>query len=352
MIGKTISHYRIIEKIGEGGMGVVYRAKDTKLKREVALKVLPEAFARDAERMARFQREAHVLASLNHPHIASIYGLEEGNGVRGLVMELVEGPTLADRITEGPIPLEEGLPLARQMAEALEYAHEKGIVHRDLKPANVKLTEDGQREGGWTVRAGRRAGGRETAPAGSPETSPTLTQGATRAGVILGTAGYMAPEQARGKRIDKRADIWAFGVVLYEMLTAQTALPRGRGYHRNSGFGGQREARPASAAPPKVRRGSSRRCLEKDPKKRLRDIGDMGAMMEEAPPLPVKRSRLPWLVAAVTAIGLFVLAFLHFRETPSEALLRKFTFRPSVGVRMGGVAADTFLGPYPLTADT
>ncbi|MCP5112129.1 MAG: serine/threonine protein kinase, partial [bacterium] len=208
MLGKTISHYQITDKLGEGGMGVVYRARDTKLGRDVAVKVLPEEFARDQQRMARFEREAHVLASLNHPHIASIYGLEEGDGVRGLVMELVEGPTLADRIGEGPIPIEEALPLARQMAEALEYAHDKGIVHRDLKPANVKLTEDGQVK---VLDFGLAKAAEETAPAGSPETSPTLTAAATRAGVILGTAGYMSPEQARGKPADKRADIWAFG---------------------------------------------------------------------------------------------------------------------------------------------
>ena len=143
MLGKTISHYRIVERLGEGGMGEVYRARDSKLNREVALKVLPEVFAKDVERMARFHREAQVLASLNHPNIAAIHGLEESNGVRALVMELIEGPTLADRIAQGPIPLDEALPIARQIAEALEYAHEKGIIHRDLKPANVKLTAEG-----------------------------------------------------------------------------------------------------------------------------------------------------------------------------------------------------------------
>jgi serine/threonine-protein kinase len=216
MIGKTISHYRILEKLGEGGMGVVYRARDSKLNREVALKALPEVFAKDAERMARFHREAQVLASLNHPNIAAIYGLEESSGVRALVMELVEGPTLADRIAHGPIPLGEALPIARQMAEALEYAHEKGIIHRDLKPANVKLTaEDAVKILDFGLAKALEGG----TTSSDPENSPTLTLAATQAGVILGTAAYMAPEQVRGKVVDRRADIWSFGAVFYEMLT-------------------------------------------------------------------------------------------------------------------------------------
>ncbi|MCP5112311.1 MAG: serine/threonine protein kinase, partial [bacterium] len=197
MTGQTIAHYEITGKLGEGGMGVVYRARDTKLRREVALKVLPEAFARDRERMARFEREAQVLASLNHPNIATIHGLEESGGVHALVMELVEGPTLADRIDAGPLPLEEALPLAKQMAEALEYAHEKGVVHRDLKPANVKLTAEGNVK---VLDFGlAKAIEDESAEiSGDASLSPTLTMSATRAGVILGTAAYMSPEQACG----------------------------------------------------------------------------------------------------------------------------------------------------------
>ena len=198
-------------------MGEVYRARDTKLNRDVALKVLPAAFANDAQRMARFQREAQVLASLNHPNIASIYGLEESGGVRALVMELVEGPTLAERVAQGAIPLDEALPIAKQIAEALEAAHEKGIIHRDLKPANVKITPEGMVKaldfGLAKALEGEGAGG-QVSGAGLSQ-SPTLTGMATQAGVILGTAAYMSPEQARGKPVDRRADIWAFGVVLY-----------------------------------------------------------------------------------------------------------------------------------------
>src|SRR5260370_25773515 len=197
-------------------MGEVYRATDARLGRDVALKVLPEAFARDTERMARFEREAKVLASLNHPNIASIYGLEESNGVSALAMELVEGPTLAERIKQGPIPLDEALAMAKQVAEALEYAHERGIIHRDLKPSNVKLTPDSQVK---VLDFGlAKALESETAEE-ELQNSPTLSAAATRTGVLLGTAAYMSPEQARGKRVDRRTDIWAFGCVLYEMLT-------------------------------------------------------------------------------------------------------------------------------------
>ncbi len=210
--------YEITAPLGAGGMGEVYRARDTRLGRDVALKVLPEVFARDAERMARFEREAKVLASLNHPNIASIYGLEESGSVRALVMELVEGPTLSDRIKSGAVPLDEALPIAKQMAEALEYAHERGIIHRDLKPSNVKVTREGAvkiLDFGLAKALERDTSEEEL------QNSPTLTAAATRAGVLLGTAAYMSPEQARGKRVDRRADIWAFGCVLYEMLTGQ-----------------------------------------------------------------------------------------------------------------------------------
>src|SRR3989442_8695223 len=211
--GDKLGPYEILAPLGAGGMGEVYRARDTKLEREVAIKILPEALARDPARLARFEREAKVLASLNHPHIAAIYGVED----RALVMELVEGPTLAERIAQGPVPLEEALPLARQIADALEYAHEKGIVHRDLKPANIKLTADGQAK---VLDFGlAKALSNEPASGDDPADSPTLTMRATQVGVIMGTAAYMSPEQARGKTVDKRADIWVFGVVLYEMLT-------------------------------------------------------------------------------------------------------------------------------------
>src|SRR5207247_1198187 len=211
----TIAHYRITSKLGEGGMGAVWRATDTKLGREVAIKILPDSFAADPDRLARFTREAQVLASLNHPNIAAIYGVEE----RALVMELVEGPTLAERIAKGAMPLEEALPIARQIAEALEYAHERGVVHRDLKPANVKVTPEGRvKVLDFGLASMAQASASDTPISAS---SPTLTMQASMGGMILGTAGYMAPEQARGHPVDKRADIWAFGVVLYEMLTGR-----------------------------------------------------------------------------------------------------------------------------------
>jgi len=216
IVPSSIAHYKITAKLGEGGMGAVYRATDTKLGRDVAIKVLPDSFANDRDRLTRFTREAQVLASLNHPHIAAIYGVED----RALILELVEGPTLADRLVHGAIPLEEALPIARQIAEGMEFAHERGIIHRDLKPSNVKIRDDG------TVKLldfGLAKAFSLDEGSGSAElmNSPTLTGRATQLGVILGTAAYMAPEQAKGKAVDRRADIWAFGIVVYEMLTGK-----------------------------------------------------------------------------------------------------------------------------------
>src|SRR5215471_13928258 len=214
--GTRLGSYQIVAAIGAGGMGEVYRARDTKLDRDVAIKVLPEAFARDAGRMKRFGREAKLLAALDHPNIAAVYGLEDSGDTRALVMQLAEGPTLADRIAQGPIPIEETLPIVRQIAEALEYAHERGIIHRDLKPANVKVSANG------TVRLldfGLAKAMESELSAKSISDSPTVSRMATQAGVLLGTAGYMPPEQAKGKTVDRRADIWAFGCVLFEMLT-------------------------------------------------------------------------------------------------------------------------------------
>ena len=217
--GTSLGPYSVTAKIGEGGMGEVYRARDTTLDRDVALKVLPEAFASDPDRLARFQREAQVLASLNHPNIGHIYGLEEAEGQKALVLELIEGPTLEDRIKRGPIPLDEALPIAKQIAEALEAAHEAGVIHRDLKPANIKVRDDGTVKvldfGLAKVLAGDAGN--------DPSESPTMTA-ATQNGVILGTAVYMSPEQASGSSVDKRTDIWAFGVVLFEMLTGRRAF--------------------------------------------------------------------------------------------------------------------------------
>jgi eukaryotic-like serine/threonine-protein kinase len=278
--GTRLSAYEVLGLIGSGGMGEVYRARDTRLHRDVALKVLPDLFARDPDRLARFEREAQVLATLNHPNIAAIHGLEESNGIRALVLELVEGPTLADRLTHGPIPLNEALAIARQIAEALEAAHEHGVIHRDLKPANVKLRPDGTAK---VLDFGLARALDPTDGAGDLSHLPTITSPAmTGLGVVLGTAAYMSPEQACGKRVDKRADIWAFGCVLYEMLTGRRA------------FGGETvtevlarilEREPDFASlparvPPQVAR-LLRRCLEKDPRRRLRDIGEARFELEQ-----------------------------------------------------------------------
>src|SRR5437870_2538118 len=221
--GTRLGPYEILSALGAGGMGEVYRARDTTLNRDVAIKVLPDLFASEADRLARFTREAQTLASLNHPNIAHIHGLEESGGVRALVMELVEGEDLAQRIAHGAIPLDDALPIAIQIAEALEAAHEQGIIHRDLKPANIKVRPDG------TVKVLDFGLAKAMEPVGGAPNvsqSPTITTPAimTGAGVILGTAAYMSPEQARGKTVDKRADIWAFGCVLYEMLTGTRAF--------------------------------------------------------------------------------------------------------------------------------
>ena len=277
--GTTLGHYAVTAKIGEGGMGEVYRARDTKLDRDVALKVLPEAFTQDPDRLARFEREAKVLASLNHPNIAAIHGLEESDGIRALVLELVEGPTLADRIKRGPIPLDEALPIAKQIAEALEAAHEAGVIHRDLKPSNIKVRDDG------TVKVldFGLAKALDPNPDGDPSQSPTLTAAATQMGVIMGTAAYMSPEQARGKTVDKRADIWAFGVVLLEMLTGRTVFA-GEDVSMTLSSVLQREP-DWSYLPSAVSPSLSvflQRCLEKDPKQRVHDVADVRLAMAGA----------------------------------------------------------------------
>ena len=267
--GTTLGPYTVTAKIGEGGMGEVYRARDTKLDRDVALKVLPQAFTDDPDRLARFEREAKVLASLNHPNIGHIYGLEEADGQKALVLELVEGPTLAERIKQGPIPVDEALPIAKQIAEALEAAHEQGIIHRDLKPANVKVKEDG------TVKVldFGLAKALRGEPGGDP--SESLTAAATATGVLMGTAAYMSPEQAKGKPVGRPTDVWAFGCVLFEMLTGRRA------------FGGDTVSEtlvsvlskdaPLDDLPtgwPPAGRRLLRRCFERETHKRLRDVTD------------------------------------------------------------------------------
>ena len=224
LIGQQIGIYRIVSLLGAGGMGEVYRARDTKLGRDVAIKVLPARFTADRDRLARFEREARLLATLNHPHIGAIYGFENAGSVCALVLELVEGPTLADRLAKGPLPPTEALNIARQIAEALEAAHEKGIIHRDLKPANIKITPDGAVKV-LDFGLAKAAAGDGAAPDLSQ--LPTMTIDGTREGLIVGTPAYMSPEQARGQPVDKRTDIWAFGCVLYEMLTGRRAFAGG-----------------------------------------------------------------------------------------------------------------------------
>jgi eukaryotic-like serine/threonine-protein kinase len=329
--GSRVGPYEILSAIGAGGMGEVYRATDTNLGRDVAIKVLPEAFAQDPERIARFEREAKVLASLNHPNIAIIHGLEKSQGTYALVMELVEGEDLSQRIARGPIPVDEALPIAKQIAEALEAAHEQGIVHRDLKPANIKVRPDG------TVKVldfGLAKLTESSAAAVNPSTlsmSPTITSPAmTVVGVLLGTAAYMSPEQARGKPADKRSDIWAFGCVLYEMLTARRAFDAGEVSDTLAMvLMKDIDWTSLTATTPHAIRTLLRRCLEKDRKRRLPDIGVARLEIDEAlaapaaetrqdqPAVARHQSRLAWGVAALAACGAMVVGILHFSAAPS-----------------------------------
>jgi len=356
--GTRLGSYEILSALGAGGMGEVYRARDTRLDRAVAIKILPHAFADDAERVARFQREAKVLASLNHPHIAAIYGLEEANHVTALVMELVEGEDLAQRLTRGPIPLDEVLPIASQIAEALEAAHERGIIHRDLKPANIKLQPDG------TVKV--LDFGLAKAVVGDARMpdlldSPTITAVATRAGIILGTAAYMSPEQAKGRPVDRRTDLWAFGVVLYELLTGTRA------------FQGESVAEILShvltqtpdwtllpADTPAPIRTLLRRCLERNPAKRLDsavalrlEIDDTlvlpGSVMASGGPAPRRRPNT-WAIAApvvtsfVVALGAWAVTR---NEPPAAALPVRFTitFPPADPMELTFRGRDVALSP-------
>jgi Tol biopolymer transport system component len=320
--GTRVGSYEIAESIGAGGMGEVYRASDRELKRDVAIKVLPQSFANDPERLARFQREAEMLAKLNHVNIAHIYGLEHADGTAALAMELVAGPTLAERIAEGPIPVDEVLGIARQITEALEAAHALGIVHRDLKPANIKLTPDG------TVKVldfGIAKSIERRTPSGPQAAEPT-TPAMTETGVVLGTAAYMSPEQARGKLVDERADIWAFGCVLYEMLTGRMAC----GSDDPTGTVGSAPVRDAGldALPSDVRQ-TINLCLQKDLKKRLADIRDVRLALEGAFATGVRgnsatlgrRARKAAFAAAVFAtIAIAMSALWLLRETPPPAL--------------------------------
>ncbi len=343
MIAQTIAHYRIQAKIGAGGMGEVYRATDTRLSRDVALKILPEVFADDATRMARFEREAQILASLNHPNIAAIYGLEESNGIRALAMELVEGQTLAERIHPGAVPIDEALPIAKQICDALEYAHERGIIHRDLKPSNIKINADG------TVKVldfGLAKALEGDATSADISTSPTLSQIATQAGILLGTAAYMAPEQARGKRVDRRADIWAFGVVLYEMLAGK---PLFSGETTSDLLADVIKSEPnwsqlPGSLPRRIRE-LLQRCLQKDPRRRLQAIGEARIALEETlsgtpeelasgdagPVRPVVwRRAAPWAAGILLAI-VVGLSVWELRPRPDAAQMVQFSLGPPAG---------------------
>ena len=342
--GTRIGPYEIVAPLGAGGMGEVYRAMDTRLRREVALKFVAASLAHDPASLASFTREAQVLASLNHPNIAAIYGVDD----QALVMELVEGPTLAERMKKGPIPLDEALGLARQVAEALDAAHGKGIVHRDLKPANIKITPAG------TVKLLDFGLARAAAAAAAvPDEAMTIAMSMAMSGTIVGTPGYMAPEQARGQQVDKRADVWAFGVVLYEMVTGTTLF---QGDTTTDIMAAVVREQPDLSRVPAVLRPLLRRCLEKDPKKRLRDIGDAMLMLEgdgETPildphPGPARGGRLLWIaagVAALSAAALAGLSLVHFRETPPARNPLRFTIRLPQGVTFTQVA------PFAISPD-
>jgi WD40 repeat protein len=347
--GTRLGPYEILVPLGAGGMGEVYRARDTKLRRDVAIKILPQIFTSDPERLARFEREAQMLAALNHSHIGAIYGVEDAGGVRALVLELVEGETLAERLRRGSVPVVEALAIARQIADALEAAHERSIVHRDLKPANVKITPDGQVKV-LDFGLAKAVVSNTTGPDLSQ--SPTWTENGTSKGAILGTAAYMSPEQARGKTVDKRTDIWAYGCVLYEMLTGRKAFA---GETASDAIAAILQREPdwtklPAAAPAAVPR-LLRRCLEKDPCRRLRDIGDARLEVDDAlssparndlargrPALMTRRVAISALAgAAVGAASMGIFALGRNRGTMPRSLTR---FR--IPLPEGGVAVASF----------
>ena len=357
--GDRLGAYEIVALLGAGGMGEVYRARDTRLKREVAIKILPQAFANDADRLARFQREAELLASLNHPSIACVFGLEQTGGHNAIVLELVEGDTLADRIARGPLPLDEALPIAKQIAEALEAAHERGVIHRDLKPDNVKVRPDG------TVKVLDFGLAKAMEPAGSAPNvsqSPTVTTPAmTQAGIILGTAAYMSPEQARGQIVGKQADIWAFGCVLYEMLTGTRAFG---GEDATEIIAAVVKIEPNWAAlqpdtPPAIRT-LIKRCLEKDRKARIGDASTLRYVLSdvagETTTVSAATSHarsagswpaLPWVVAAALGVGLVLVVALRepWQKVPPAPLSLSVELGADASFSNPGTGAATILSP-------
>jgi len=341
MIGTKLAHYEITSHLGSGGMGDVYQATDSKLGRSVAVKFLPESFAHDADRVARFEREARVLASLNHPNIAAIYGLEEARDKKFLVMELVSGETLAERIRRGPIPLDDALIIAKQIAEALEAAHERGIVHRDLKPANIKVTTDGKVK---VLDFGLAKGyGQQDASSPMLSNSPTVGSAvATNAGIILGTAAYMSPEQVLGKLVDRRTDVWAFGVVLYEMLSGER-LHQGESVQElmASVLKDEPDMKKVS---PRVHR-MLKRCLQKDPNNRLRHVGDVMSLVDDADvSMPSTGAastvaekispRMKWLWPAIAFVTIAAAAALYWAvwRTPTASQAVRFEVGPAPGM--------------------
>jgi Tol biopolymer transport system component len=347
--GTQLGYYKIQSLIGKGGMGEVYRAVDTKLEREVAIKVLPAALADDADRLARFEREAKVLAQLNHPGIAAIYGVED----RALAMELVPGATLADRIKQGPIPLGEAEEILLQIADAVEYAHERGVIHRDLKPANIKIDPDDKVK---ILDFGLAKAFSD--PAGSvgsdPVNSPTLTLGGTIAGTILGTAAYMAPEQARAKKVDRRADIWAFGVVAWEMLTGERLFQGDDTVQVLSNV--LQQPIDLERVPAKFRKLLGR-CLDRNPKDRLRDIGEARFLLEEpkggaevagqgGTPVQARSSKIAWAIAGVLGMAVLGLGYVAYRHTREEApRIQRFSVLPPEGVNFNNAAAIPQISP-------
>ncbi len=359
MIGKRIQHYEVLDRLGAGGMGEVWLARDSKLGRDVALKVLPPHLAGDVERMGRFQREAQMLASLNHPNIGAIYGIEEADGVRCLVLELVRGETLSVRIHRGAVPLDETLSLARQMCLAIEAAHEQGVLHRDLKPGNVMITTDG------TVKVldfGLAKGFDGEASTSDLSLSPTLPIGGTMAGMILGTAAYMSPEQAKGKRVDRRADIWAFGVVLFEMLTGEQPFT-GETISEVMAAVMMRDidwSRLPKDLPTPIER-LMRRCLDKDPKRRLRDIGEARLVIDDyladpnawrSTPRPeaaaapaAKPPHLAWAIAAALAVAAIAAVWAPWRAAVPPPTVMELDVELSPLPMQMGYGAAAVLSP-------
>jgi eukaryotic-like serine/threonine-protein kinase len=359
--GTRLEHYEIVGPLGAGGMGEVYRAVDTKLRREVALKILPLKFAADSSRLARFEREAHLLAQLNHPNIAAIYGLEHVDNIRFLVLELADGPTLSDRLKSGPIELGEALRIASGIAEALEAAHEKGVVHRDLKPGNIKITPQGKVKvldfglakalSDPEPASGMKSG--ESKP-GDPGAQSTVTLQETRAGVVMGTAAYMSPEQAEAKPTDKRSDVWSFGVVMYEMLSGKRCFD---GKSTSHIIVHLLENEPDwQALPESVPAGLRlllERCLEKDPAKRLRDVGDLRLQLEgmargvgprsgargpaqpESLPHTAHTSRRwAWAGAGIAVVALAAIGFVYLRPKAAPVQAMRFDIAAPEGVTL------------------